>query len=53
MATPEKTPKQERNPTDAPLPPYYQWKGEGAPPAHWYAPDGTKVYRSYEDYCDA
>lgn len=21
-------------------------------PPHIYAPDGTKVYRSYDDYCD-
>jgi hypothetical protein len=30
----------------------YEWKGDGPKPASWYAPDGTKVYRSYEDYCD-
>lgn len=30
----------------------YQWRGEDPSPSYWYAPDGTKVYRSYEDYCD-
>ena len=28
----------------------YQWMGEGPPPRYWFAPDGTKVYRSYSDY---
>lgn len=51
-SSPETTAKRPRDDSDAPLHPYYQWKGEGPPPAHWYAPDGTKVYRSYEDYCD-
>ena len=32
------------------LPEKYRWKGEGPAPAHWYAEDGTKVYRSYADY---
>lgn len=31
--------------------PQYRWKGEGPPPASWYV-GNTKVYRSYEDYCD-
>ena len=30
----------------------YRWRGPGPEPASWYAEDGTKVYRSYEDYCD-
>lgn len=30
----------------------YVWTGEGPEPARWFAPDGTLVYRSYEDYCD-
>jgi len=30
----------------------YRWTGEGPEPASWYADDGTKVYRSYADYCD-
>lgn len=34
------------------LPEHLRWKGKGDPPASWYAVDGTKVYRSYEDYCD-
>ena len=34
------------------LPEKYRWKGEGPAPTHWYAEDGTKVYRSYADYCD-
>ncbi len=33
------------------LPEHLRWKGEGPPPASWYA-HGTKVYRSYADYCD-
>lgn len=35
-----------------PLKPEHEWQGPGPMPAHWYAADGTKVYRSYEDYCD-
>jgi hypothetical protein len=46
-----KTAKAPREDTDAPLPLYYQYKGDGPPPAYWYAPDGTKVFRSYADYC--
>lgn len=34
------------------LEPTYRWDGEGPAPASWYAGDGTKVYRSYADYCD-
>lgn len=34
------------------LPEYLRWKSEGPPPKFWYAEDGTKVYRSYKDYCD-
>lgn len=34
------------------LEPIYRWDGEGPAPASWYAGDGTKVYRSYADYCD-
>lgn len=30
----------------------YAWTGDGPAPAKWTAPDGTLVYRSYEDYCD-
>jgi hypothetical protein len=46
----------ERPPSDE-LPEWAQWKGEGPPPAYWWATDpetgaSTKVYRSYEDYCD-
>lgn len=33
------------------LPEPLRWKGEGHPPASWWT-GGTKVYRSYEDYCD-
>lgn len=33
------------------LPEHLRWKGPGEPPAYWWA-DGTKVYRSYADYCD-
>lgn len=32
--------------------PEHRWKGKGDPPPSWYATDGTKVYRSYADYCD-
>lgn len=28
----------------------HRWQGPGPEPAWWYADDGTKVYRSYEDY---
>lgn len=33
------------------------WKGDGPPPASWYAVnpktgENTKIYRSYADYCD-
>lgn len=45
----EPTDKQKRN---DPLPDKYQWKGHGVNPPFWYAEDGIKVYRSYEDYCD-
>ena len=43
-------------PTPAPvkenkLPENFQWKGEGPAPASWWV-GNTKVYRSYEDYCD-
>ena len=31
-------------------PDHLSWKGEGPEPASWFAPDGTKVYRSYADY---
>lgn len=34
------------------LPEHLRWIGDGPPPASWYAADGTKVYRSYADYCD-
>lgn len=39
------------------LPEWARWKGEGPPPASWwaynpYTCERTKVYRSYEDYCD-
>jgi hypothetical protein len=34
------------------LPEHLRWQGDGPVPANWYAADGTKVYRSYEDYCD-
>lgn len=38
------------------LPEELRWKGEGPPPASWWAVDKngerTKVYRSYADYCD-
>lgn len=44
--------KRPRDDIDAPLPSCYQWKGDGPLPPHWYAPDGAKIYRSYEDYCD-
>lgn len=30
----------------------YAWQGDGPEPPHWYASDGTLVFRSYEDYCD-
>jgi hypothetical protein len=30
----------------------YKWIGDGPEPAKWTAPDGTIVYRSYEDYVD-
>lgn len=33
------------------MPEHLRWKGEGPPPASWYV-GNTKVYRSYEDYCD-
>jgi hypothetical protein len=33
------------------LPEHLRWKGEGPAPAYWYV-GSTKVYRSYEDYCD-
>ncbi len=29
----------------------FRWKGEGDPPRSWMA-NGTKVYRSFSDYCD-
>jgi len=29
----------------------FRWKGEGPPPARWWA-NGTLVYRSYSDYCN-
>lgn len=32
------------------LPEHFRYKGPGPVPAYWYV-DGTKVYRSYEDYC--
>lgn len=32
-------------------PEHLRWKGEGPPPPYWWA-SGTKVYRSYADYCD-
>jgi hypothetical protein len=35
----------------AALPENLRWRGEGPPPSSWYA-SGTKVYRSYSDYCD-
>lgn len=38
------------------LPDELDWKGPGPKPASWWAYDKvgvlTKVYRSYEDYCD-
>lgn len=39
------------------LPTWAQWKGPDTPPASWWAVnpetgERTKVYRSYEDYCD-
>lgn len=30
----------------------YKWPGPGPAPRRWTAPDGTIVYRSYEDYVD-
>lgn len=38
--------------TAADLPEHLQWNGDGPAPASWFAADGTKVYRSYGDYCD-
>lgn len=37
---------------EADLPEHLRWKGDGPAPASWFAADGTKVYRSYRDYCD-
>lgn len=38
------------------MPPELRWKGDGDPPAYWWAHDAagtlTKVYRSFGDYCD-
>lgn len=31
--------------------PHLRWKGEGAPPARWWA-GGTLVYRTFSDFCD-
>lgn len=31
--------------------PELNWTGEDPPPASWWV-NGTKVYRSYADYCD-
>ena len=39
------------SPADAETPEHLHWKGEGPPPASWWV-GNTKVYRSYEDYCD-
>lgn len=29
----------------------HRWQGEEPPPAYWWV-NGTKVYRTYSDYCD-
>lgn len=29
----------------------YKWPYDSPEPAYWFAPDGTKVYRSYNEYC--
>lgn len=29
----------------------FRWKGEGPPPRRWWS-NGTRVYRSFADYCD-
>jgi hypothetical protein len=29
----------------------HEWEGPGDMPKYWYCKCGTKIYRSYEDYC--
>lgn len=50
MTAPD-TPKPTDEEINAALPEHLRWKGEGPMPASWFAADGTKVYRSYADYC--